>query len=50
MRVPADQLQAVAHKLLEKDNVLCLYTHEEDNAYTAYIRLSNGAIAELRLM
>ena len=50
MRVPADQLQAVARKLLEKDNVFCLYTHEEDNAYTAYIRLSNGAIAELRLM
>ena len=49
MRVPAGELQTAAWKLLEKDNVLCLYNHEKDNGYTAYIRLSNGAIAEIRL-
>ena len=36
-------------KGLEKYYVLCIYSHEEDNGYTAYIRLSNGAIVEIRL-
>ena len=49
MRVPAEELQAAAQKLLEKDDVLCLYNHENDNGYTAYIRLSNGAIVEIQL-
>ena len=49
MKVPAEELEAAARMLLEKDEVLCLYSHEKDNAYTAYIRLSNGAIAEIRL-
>ncbi len=49
LRVPADELQSAVRKLLEKDEILCVYDHEEDNGYTAYIRLSNGAIAEIRL-
>ena len=49
MKVPARELQAVARKLLEKDNILCIYSHENDNGCTAYLRLSNGAIAEIRL-
>ena len=49
MRVPAEELQTAARRLLENDDVLCLYNHEEDKGYTAYIRLSNGAIAEIRL-
>ena len=49
IRVPAVELQETARKLLENDKVLCVYKHEKDNAYTTYIRLSNGAIAELRL-
>lgn len=49
MKVPARELQAAARKLLEKDNILCIYSHENDNSCTAYLRLSNGAIAEIRL-
>ncbi len=49
MKVPARELQAAARKLLEKDNILCIYSHENDNGCTAYLRLSNGAIAEIRL-
>ena len=49
MKVPARELQAAARKLLEKDNILCIYSHENDSGCTAYLRLSNGAIAEIRL-
>lgn len=49
LRVPADELQTAARKLLEKDYVLCLYNNEKDNGFTAYIKLSNGAIAEIQL-
>ena len=49
MTVSAEELQIAARKLLEKDYVLCIYSHKKDNGYTSYIRLSNGAIAEIRL-
>ena len=49
IRVPAGELEAAARKILEKDDILCLYSHEKDHGYTAYLRLSNGAIAEIRL-
>ena len=49
IRVPAVELQETARKLLENDKVLCVYKHEMDNAYTTYIRLSNGAIAEIQI-
>ena len=49
IRVPAGGLQEAARKLLEKDSVLCIYSHEKDNGFTAYLKLSNGAITEIRL-
>lgn len=49
MTVSAEELQIAARKLLEKDYVLCIYSHKKDNGYTSYIRLSNGAIAEIQI-
>ena len=48
IRVPAEELQEAARTLLENDSVLCMYNHENDG-YTAYVKLSNGAIVEIRL-
>ena len=49
MNIPAERLPETALKLLEKDNTLCIYSHETDDGYTAYIRLSNGTVEEIRL-
>ena len=49
IRVPAETLQTTVTELFDQDNVLCIYGHEEDNGATAYIRLSNGAVAEIQV-
>ena len=36
-------------QVLVMSHILCIYSHENDNGCTAYLRLSNGAIAEIRL-
>lgn len=49
IRIPAEELQTAVTELFNQDSVLCAYSHDEDNGYTAYIRLSNGAMAEIQL-
>ena len=49
IRLPAEELQTAVTALFKQDSVLCVYGHEEDSGVTAYIRLSNGAMAEIQL-
>lgn len=49
IRLPAEALQTAVAELFNQNSVLCVYGHEEDSGYTATIRLSNGAMAEIRL-
>ena len=49
LRVPAGELETAVWKLFEKDYVLCLRRNEKEGGYTVHLRLSNGAIAEIRL-
>lgn len=49
IRIPDEALQTAARALLNQDYVLCMYGHEKNSGFTAYIRLSNGAVAEIRL-
>ncbi len=49
LRLPAEALQKAVAELFKEDSILCVYGDEKDGGYTAYIRLSNGAVAELRL-
>lgn len=45
----AEALQKAVAELFDRDSIMCVYAHEEDGGSTAYIRLSNGALAEIRL-
>ena len=49
IRIPAEELQTAVTALFNQDSVLCVYGHEEDDGYTAYVILSNGAMAEIQL-
>jgi len=49
IRIPAEELQTAVTALFNQDSVLCVYGHEEDDGYTAYVNLSNGAMAEIQL-
>ena len=49
IRIPAEALKTAAGELFEQDAILCVYGPEKNNGYTAYIRLSNGAVAKIRL-
>lgn len=49
IRLPVEALQTAAMSLLNQEYVLCMYDHEKDSGYTAYVKLSNGAVAEIRL-
>ena len=49
IRIPAEELQTAVTELFQRDDVLCVYSHEKDNGMTAYIMLSNGAVAEIQL-
>ena len=49
IRIPAEEEQSAVTGLFREDSVLCVYGHEKDNGYTAYIKLSNGAVAEIQL-
>lgn len=49
IEVPAEALETAVAELFNRDSVLCMYGHEKDDGYTAYIRLSNGAVAEIQL-
>ena len=43
-------MQTAVTELFQRDAVLCVYSHEKDNGMTAYIMLSNGAVAEIQLV
>lgn len=49
IRLPAEALRTAVAALFNEDSILCVYGHEKDSGYTAYIRLSNAAVAEIRL-
>ena len=49
IRLPAEAMQTAVAELFNQDYILCIYGNEEDSGYTAYIRLSNGAMAEIQL-
>ena len=43
------EMQKAVADLFNRDSILCVYGHEKDSGYTAYIKLSNGAVAEIQL-
>jgi hypothetical protein len=49
LTVPEEDLKKTALDLKEKYYTLCMYDLEDGDGYMAYIRLSNGTVAEIRL-
>ena len=47
--LPAEALEAAVAELWNQKSLLCMYAREEDDGYTAAIRLSNGAMAKIQL-
>jgi hypothetical protein len=49
LTVPEEDLKKTALDLKKKYYTLCMYDLEDGDGYMAYIRLSNGTVAEIRL-